>query len=260
MQNIVSIPASNFKFALQDPAALQIMGMAPHQIFLRCLDAVSAAAVDIDAVNNDPNLSQLGRTTKTQVLAERAWAVLVSGYVGLANFSASTDAREQSLIAVPKLDPSASAVATEDVEARTYFRNLPDKQRMAIMAGMENDAATGAKYSRLQIALLRSPVPLPDADTDLMAKIWKTTCRTRNVGESLAIDTERNAMEWCQAALAHLYAALKTLTLWMAPQIALFIAADKTRASAAPLMGFSDMQMADAARQLDPTHYTRRIG
>ena len=175
-------------------------------------------------------------------------------------FQKNTDARELAFISVPKLDPSASAFAVEDAEARQWFRGQSDKHRVAIMSGMQDSEQEGAKYSRLQIALLRSPIPLPDVDAELMAKIWKTTCRTRNVGEALAIDTERNAIDWGQSAMAHLYAALKTLTLWMAPKVALFIAADKTRASAAPLMGFSDLEMADAARQLDPTHYTRRLG
>jgi hypothetical protein len=94
----------------------------------------------------------------------------------------------------------------------------------------------------------------------MMTKIWKTTCRTRNVGEALAIDTERNAMEWGQSAMAHVTAALKTLTMWMAPRISLFVASDKSRTDAAPLMGISPMELADASRQLEPTHYTRRIG
>ncbi len=260
MNKIITIPATGYKFALVEPEQLKIMGLAPVSLFERARDAVSALATEVAVINADVNLSDLGKSTKCEELATRTWAVLIACYVSLAAFQKSTDQMEQAMIAVPKLDPGATAVATEDVEARQWFRSQSDKQRMAVMSGMQDDEATGAKYSRLQIALLRSPIPLPDMETDLMAKIWKQTCRTKDVGTALAVDTQRNAAEWGSSALGHLYGALRGLTLWMAPRIALFIAADKTRTDAAPLMGFTPMEMADATRQLEPTHYTRRIG
>lgn len=260
MNYLVTIPFSGFRFALVEPDQLQIVGLPPGTLFEKARDAVSDLATNFAAINSDVNLSDMGKSTKCDELATRCWAVLIACYVSLAAFQKSTDLLEQAMIAVPKLDPGATAVATEDVEARQWFRSQSDKARMSVMTGMDSDAATGAKFSRLQIALLRSPIPLPDMETDLMAKIWHQTCATKYPATALAVATQRNASEWGASAMGHLRGALQGLTLWMASRIAVFIASDKTRTDAAPLMGFSPMEMADATRQLESTHYTRRIG
>lgn len=258
MNYIIEIPASGYKFALVEPDQLKIMGLPPVTLFEKARDAVSDLATNFAAIRADVNLSDLGKSTKCDDLATRCWATLIASYVSLAAFQKSTDLLEQAMIAVPKLDPGATAVATEDVEARQWFRSQSDRQRMSVLVGLQDDAANGARFSRLQVALLRSPIPLPDSETDLMAKIWKQTCQAKDPATALAVATQRNASEWGASAMGHLRGALQGLTLWMAPKIALFIASDKTRTDAAPLMGFTPLEMADAARQLEPTHWTRR--
>lgn len=257
--NIVQITSSSFSFQLQDPDNLRIVGTVPYATYLAALDAVNSLSADKANIESDLTLSGLGRETKRGPLFSRGWAALCNAYVAMARFEANVDARDAALIALPSLAPSASAIAVEDAECRQIYRSLPTEERLRIQSAMANDPAAGEIYLRTQVAILRSPFPFPDEVTDFFTRMWRQTQRTRNVGEALAIDNDRLALQWGLSGLAHLFGAMKLITGWQASTIARFVVADSTRIIAARLMGISDMEVATEEARNDPTHQTRRM-
>ena len=167
------------------------------------VDALQDALAEIGRVTNDPHLSPAGKDAKARPLREG----IILGIAAIARMAkddaTEADRRDAELTQVPQLHPAAAAVAAEDGEARAWWRNLPVDERSKIMQALQDDPTAAQKYERLQLALLRSPVPLPDLEVKHIGELWKQTQRLDNPAEALAIDSLHRAHDWSERVLGH---------------------------------------------------------
>ena len=173
----------------------------------KCARAVATALhdalADIERVMNDPNLSQVGKDAKARPLREGITRGIATMATLAREDAIEASRRDAELTQVPQLHPAAAAVAAEDGEARAWWRNLPVEERSKIMQALQDDPAAAQKYERLQLALLRSPVPLPDLEVKHIGELWKQTKRLDNPAEALAIDSLHRAHDWSERVLGH---------------------------------------------------------
>lgn len=165
--------------------------------------ALQDALADIERVMNDPNLSQVGKDAKARPLREGITRGIATMATLAREDAIEASRRDAILTAVPLVPPSAGALAAEDGEARAWWRNLPVEERSKIMQALQDDPAAAQKYERLQLALLRSPVPLPDLEVKHIGELWKQTKRLDNPAEALAIDSLHRAHDWSERVLGH---------------------------------------------------------
>lgn len=222
----------------------------------KCARAVATALhdalADIERVMNDPNLSQVGKDAKARPLREgitRGIATMAT----LAQEDATEAARRDAeLTKVPQLHPTAGAVAAEDGEARAWWRALPVGERTRIMNELQDDPAAAQKYERLQLALLRSPVPLPDLEVKHIGELWKQTKRLDNPAEALAIDSLHRAHDWSERVLGHV-AGIASIAVGLsrAEILDTLAAAGGPALEGAGVFGFDDAAIAQGVRVVE---------
>ncbi|QCB46625.1 hypothetical protein [Hydrogenophaga sp. PAMC20947] len=237
------------------PESTPFEGAAQFDVFKAALNAVNALAEQKQALLNDSDLSGPGKEKRLKPAYETGWAILVAGYNRLAELDAATNQREAVLLAVPQLHPTHSACAVEDVELRQYFRALPLSERTKIMTVIQDTPEGGERYLRLQIAILRSPIPLPaDHEMAFFKSLWKQTKRLGNVAESIAIDSERAATEFATRGLNFLQGILASsaLTGWSRMELLAWLVRDAGRIDAAKALGFGvfDIENAKQAQKV----------
>ena len=161
-------------------------------------------------------------------------------------------ARDAELTQVPQLHPAAAAVAAEDGEARAWWRNLPVDERSKIMQVLQDDPAAAQKYERLQLALLRSPVPLPDLEVKHIGELWKQTKRLDNPAEALAIDSLHRAHDWSERVLGHV-AGIASIAVGLsrAEILDTLAAAGGPALEGAGVFGFDDAAIAQGVRVVE---------
>lgn len=244
-----TIAATGYSFQHNDPAKARVEGSQPAIIFGIALDAVNEAASKRATLMQDSDLSPQGRERRLKPIHETAWAVLAAGYIRLTEFDAATDNREKLLLAVPTLDPTHTACAVEDAECRAWYRSQSLGDRAKVMDAMQNEPDAGKRYERLQIALMRSPVPLPaDHEAAYFAALWTQTKRLDSPGEALAIDADRNASAYGWRGLAILQGVLSVVTGLTRAELLNWLVLDASRVPAAKALGFSVMDVI-AAKQ-----------
>ena len=243
-----SILSSGHTFTLQDPEVVRVAGSRPFAAFTKVHDAVNALSLARASINADTHLSEEGKRIRIYPENARAWLDFVAGLAAVAEAREATAAREAALYAVPKLDPSAAAVAVEDREARDWWRSLPLDERARVMREFADDPAAGAKYARLQVAILRSPIPLPDRETAWFLETWKAEKRLSNPGESIAIGAEKDAANWSQRGLGHLQGILADLTGWGRKDLLTWAVQPDKRHDSAAALGFAAIETEQARR------------
>ena len=165
------------------------------------LYALDVALGDIQRIKADPNLSDYGRSQKIQPIAESVISAVGTFATLAQKDAAEADALDTALMGVGA--PDNPMAASEDKELRDWWRALPVEERARIMDAMQTDEAAGQKFARLQLALLRSPIPVgADIEKQFMLDLWKQTARLDNPGAALRIDGLRNAAAWSERVLA----------------------------------------------------------
>lgn len=249
MTKTYTVGATGYRFDQNCPTKSRVVGTAPFDVFNLVLDAVNSLAAKKATLIADSDLTGPGKERRLKPVCETAWAMLAAGYNRLAEFDAATDNREKLLLAVPTLDPGHTACAVEDAECRAWYRGQSLGDRTQVMNAMQNDPEAGQKFYRLQIALLRSPVPLPaDHEAPFFAALWKQTKRLDNPGEALAIDADKNASQWGARGLGQLQGILAGLTGWSRAELLSWLVLDASRIGAAKGLGYGVMDVA-AAKQ-----------
>lgn len=215
--------------------------------------ATFGALTDFDgakrAIEGDPNLTEIGRAAKLAPLQDSLWETLVAAASLRTSFANEIDRREVALLAIPKLDPAASAVAVEDAEARAWWRGLDHKGRADVLRTLANDDPEGVgfeRYGRLWLALLRSPIPLPDRDLDVVRSLWERDRRAGNPAEAAYIERGRAALAWFDRAFGQAHGVSAGLTGWGRGRVAEWLASNPVRTKHAGAFGFSPRDMANA--------------
>ncbi len=211
--------------------------------------ALQNALADIEAVTGDTRLSALGQAEKARPLREGVIRGLAQAVAWLREDATEAARRDAALTAVPPVPPTAGALAAEDAEARAWWRGLPVEERARIMQSLQDSPEAAKKYERLQLAVLRSPVPLPDLEAAHMGKLWAQTQRLDNPREALEIDSLRRAAAWGEQVLAHVAGiATSTVGLSKSEIIDALVTGGDMALEGAHAFGFSAGDIAQAQR------------
>jgi len=171
------------------------------------LDAVGHFMDAMQVVCSDPNLTDKGKASKLEPLAVNTLAQLAQSWANVSNYGASLDRRFAAMVAVPQLLPGDFVGVSADRELRDYWRDLPQGDRMQLIAKMD----AGPELRRLELALLRSPVPaLADSNLAMVRTSWESQCRADSISEDVAIQAGRACIDVAQRGLHQLAAAIKT--------------------------------------------------
>jgi len=241
---------SGASFQHSDPAKQNVLGTVPYGVFMAVLETMNGVALKKATVLNDSDLSSQGRERRLQPLYESAWAMLACAYQSLEQFDLAVAQHEALMLAVPKLDTGAAAVAFEDVETRQWWRSLSLAERNDAMAEIANGGEEAAtKYRRLSIALMRSPTPLPlQRETEFFRKAWNDAARAAHPDEAVAIDADHNASAWATRGIGHLHGLLAGMTGWSRLQLLNWLILSPENIGDAKALGYGVMEVA-AAKQ-----------
>lgn len=177
------------------------------------------------SVKSDPNLSELGREAKLEPLRKEAVLQVARVDAILDDEEAHWTKREESLLAVPQIDPGHSVAAIEAREIRDWFRALSPEERAKVMDQMDNEPG----HEKTILALLRSPIPQLEMCVQMARSIWDRTRRLENVAEALAIDQGRANLEWARRGAAHLAGMTKNMVGWSDDKVARALLSDENQ-------------------------------
>ncbi len=168
---------------------------------LSSLDAATAT------VTSNAELSLFGQVAA--LLAPRKDATIRVGktWEQLQSYSASLNARETELLAVP--EPSA-ADALIDQEVRTRLDAVEATKRNATLALAERGQA-----SRIALALARSPFsgePLDTIPPGLAEKAWAASARAAVPAAFETLDAEMASVEWATVIIQRVAALVELLS------------------------------------------------
>ena len=163
------------------------------------LDKVDELHQVREAVMSDPTLSPLGKSAKlakpiSNMLRAVAGASAVNAISG-----ESADKREADMLAVPELAKTDAPGAAIDVEVRQWWRALPANERLQMLQKFNESP----DHQRIEAALLRSPVALADPELLSIRDGWNRQARMNNQNDAFAIDRDRHAIAWSDAAIGH---------------------------------------------------------
>lgn len=172
-------------------------------------------------VQADVYLSPEGKAAKTGPLQAQAWDDILQARAELDMLAAEADADEAQLYELPSI--STPAEVAGDTEARTWWRSLPAVERGKLLRKLGDDGAEGQeafqKYSRLWQALLRSPIPLPEHETQFVRDVWQRICRVEHVGEYVEIQHRRQLLERSERVFGHAVGIASAATGWRKAQV-----------------------------------------
>lgn len=225
------VKGTGFSFEMPDPVNSASIDMAagPVNHFHGTMLMMESVGRQQREVAQDANLTDVGKTNKLAPQLSEVWNMVSDTYAAIDAMDADLASRTAALEAVPRLHDAASAVAVEDREARDWWRAQSVATRTKILDQIANDEAAHKKYERLQIALLRSPIPLPDAEISTVRHLWGQLKRLDNPVEAQAIDQGHRTLEWTRRAAAHLQAIAAHMTGWDKDKLADFLVQDEKR-------------------------------
>lgn len=168
------------------------------------LDTINGLHDTTKTVMADDHLSSLGKEQKLKSHREKALDLIATHVEGIEVFSEHLDKREETLLAVPQ----NAAEAIIDRELRDWWRDQPNKARLAIIDQM----SVGPEHKRLELALLRSPYAQADHELRMVRESWNRGRRLDNPAEAESISVGRRQVEWARRGMAHI-AAITSLTL-----------------------------------------------
>lgn len=227
------------------------VGSAAHTAFLAAHAALDTAMRGMAAIAGDGHLSEAGKAAKSGPMQEAVWNRLAESHADLDRLEAETDRAEAALLAVPPVHDNAPTAAIEEREARDWWRAQPVEARAKLLASFENDEAEAGKFARLQLALLRSPIPLPDLEAQSLRELWNRARRLENPAETIRIGRVRDGIAWARAALAHVQGHAARATGWNMEAVTLHLAGDETRSKVARRFGVDGFALARAKARID---------
>lgn len=147
--------------------------------------------------------AQLRPEVARKASAEAATAsltVLGAEYAKLQPAALTLQAKRAALYAVPEADTGGTVV---DSELRSHFRSLSLGDQAVMLAKLERP-----EYSRLLIALKRSPLPHTDATASRLQDAWTAHVDATRPEESNALAAETANHEWATGVLKQLAKAV----------------------------------------------------
>lgn len=217
--------------------------------FTVSLETFDEAIKKTVAINDDPLLSAMGKAEKIRPIFEDLIRTLSGSWFVLDNFEDRILRRTEVLFAVPKLDPTHSAMAVEDMEIRTWWRALPFGERMKMSDRFDNSE----KSKRIMIPLLRSPIALLDSEMKIIGDKWKEYRRAENPTESGFIDVANASIEWARRGVAQIAGMARVFMRLNDQEILKIIVSSPAegRRLGYKVFGFSDRQVAEMYRYLE---------
>ncbi len=164
--------------------------------FLLAVDALSEFQAEQSKVERDDELATLGKTRRIEPLALNCIAQLANSWGAVMSFESHLNKRNDVLLAVPQILPGDVANVSVDQEVRQWWRALPIAERADVMRRID----AGPELARIELALLRSPIALADAEIAVIRASWDRGCRSDNPKESC---------DWAKHGLLQIAAAFK---------------------------------------------------
>ena len=172
----------------------------PEAYFCSSLEASDRLATEIKRVQNDGDLSEAGRTKRLDPMRELAVRSVARTWSAIAEFERRIDVVENNLCVVPALEETHSAAASIDREIREWWRAKSDMARISLIQGLDDSKES----RRIQIALMRSPIALLDAEAKVVRERWADAQRKLYPDTAARIDLGRSSIEWTRRGVANL--------------------------------------------------------
>jgi hypothetical protein len=171
------LSASERMFLTSDPSYLAAA---------RVLNTLDQWGATVAAAANNTGLSGDGRGAVYVQAATTAVTAVGAQYAALERIAADLATQHAALFAVPAADTAATVV---DVELRGVYRAMEYSARVAMFTAFD-------KNERLMLALLRSPIALPDVEAKALDKAWAESVAAENPEEAASLALAEDANAW----------------------------------------------------------------
>lgn len=175
------------------------------ETYLRAsIDTLDDAKLKTVEINADPQLSDIGKTNKLRPIYQDLIETIAGCHVALGQFELRLKKREADFYAVPELAPGNSVAAMQEYEIRGWWREQPYQARLDMIHAFkkgEGDLKKLADLERIQLALMRSPVALVDAESKLANEAWRELRDQVNPAQAAALKANAESLEWGQRGL-----------------------------------------------------------
>jgi hypothetical protein len=141
------------------------------------------------AALRDPRLSPAGRVERVAPQRTAAVQAVADATARLGAEVNRIDAARAALYAPPALDPTDAVGAELDAEIRRRYPQVEGAMRNTL-----RDELAAGKQSRILLALLRDPLPTPDADWT--RAVWTDHIDATHGAEVAALDSAAADAEW----------------------------------------------------------------
>jgi len=190
----------------QAPIATVDRQNAAGVAFSVSVDALSEFQAEQSKVERDDELATLGKTRRIEPLALNCIDQLANSYGAVVAFDAHLNKRDDVLLAVPQLLPGDVANVSVDQEVRQWWRGLDIHGRADVMRRID----AGPELARIELALLRSPIALADAEIAVIRASWDRGRRAENPKEAVDIAAGLASCAWAKRGLVQVAAAFRT--------------------------------------------------
>lgn len=193
-------------------------------------------------IKNDNKLSDLGKAEKLEPEYTGSLRAISAFAGALEAEESDLSALEQKLLAVPPLLASDAAEAILDREVRDWWRSQPTEARNAYLQAM----TTEGNHTRVELALLRSPIALLDHETQVIRESWNRRRRLSDPGQWAKIEMDRASVEWAKRGASHIAGMAKAVTKWPGHRIlrALLDGDNAMQHRGASMFGFNQQDIA----------------
>jgi len=168
------------------------------------LEAALKLEKKIADIKKDPRLTDLARGEKVQPLREAAAKEIATYAEQVAAYDAGVAAREVAMFAVPPIERTDAVTYLEDQDIRRHLLGLQGDERTTALESIQQ-----GKNPRALLALMRSPVPLPEPFTEVSSRAWTRGIRNAKRREITTLASDREAVSWAQSGIGQLQALVR---------------------------------------------------
>lgn len=193
-------PNGELTYVLHSGVQFRQPALAPDNLALPAaqdaestIDALSTLIEFYDQTHEDRMLSPIGKQSRIEPKQLGFVEVLANRWAALDNHEAALDEAQAAMLAVPRLDPTHAAMATEDREIRDWLRTQPLDEVAQALQDPAND--------RLKIAVLRSPIPQSDNVVKVARAAWESDRRAADPAAAARIEAGRKTLQWSRRAV-----------------------------------------------------------
>jgi hypothetical protein len=190
----------------QAPIATVDRQNAAGVAFSVAVDALSEFQDEQSKVERDDELATLGKTRRIEPLTLNCITQLGNSYGAVLAFETHLNKRNDALLAVPQLLPGDVANVSVDQEVRQWWRGLAIAERADVMRRID----AGPELARIELALLRSPIALADAEIAVIRASWNRGRRADNPKEAVDVAAGLASCAWAKRGLVQVAAAFRT--------------------------------------------------